>query len=72
MGTKSVGKKVKKAEKLRARRLQLLAVSGCPPHGCKTKCCEKFAKCESKRCKKCPCLDLLQSLPQQRKYCEVA
>ena len=69
---KKTGKKALKAEKLRAKRLQLLAVSACPPEGCKSKCCEKYAKCESKRCKKCPCLDLLKSLSKNPQLIRVA
>ena len=49
-------------QKKREKRLQELAQSMCPPRGCKTKCCKKYRKCESKRCKKCPCLDLLKQL----------
>ena len=26
----------------------------------KSKCCKKFEKSENKRCKKCPCFDLLK------------
>ena len=69
---KKQGEKARKAEKLRTKRLQLLAVSACPPEGCKSKCCEKYAKCESKRCKKCPCLDLIQTLQQNPRYTRVA
>jgi len=65
-------KKALKAEKLRAKRLQRLAVSTCPPEGCKSKCCKKYAKCESKRCKKCPCLDLIQVLQQNQPLIQVA
>lgn len=28
--------------------------------GLKSKCCEKYKKRESKRCKKCPCFDLIK------------
>ncbi|WP_177208976.1 hypothetical protein [Bizionia echini] len=28
----------------------------------KSKCCEKYLKCEKKRCGKCPCFDLLQKV----------
>lgn len=73
MGTnKKTGKKALKAEKLRAKRLQLLAVSACPPEGCKSKCCEKYTNCESKRCRKCPCLDLIKSLKQNQQLVQVA
>ncbi|MEE9364071.1 MAG: hypothetical protein V3U92_15840 [Cellulophaga sp.] len=29
------------------------------PQDTKSKCCNKYAKNESKRCKRCPCYDLL-------------
>lgn len=32
------------------------------PQGCKTKCCKKYEKNESKRCKRCPCFDLLKKV----------
>ena len=73
MGNKKItGKKALKAEKIRGKRLQILAVSACPPEGCKSKCCKKYAKCESKRCKKCPCLDLIQTLQQNCQLTRVA
>jgi len=28
----------------------------------KSKCCKKYKKCEAKRCKKCPCFDLLKKV----------
>lgn len=28
--------------------------------GLKSKCCDKYKKSESKRCKKCPCFDLIK------------
>jgi hypothetical protein len=28
----------------------------------KSKCCDKYKKSESKRCKKCPCFDLLKNV----------
>ena len=73
MGKKK--KKAKKAQKalaLRAERLQLLSVTQCSPDGCKSQCCQKYSKCESKRCKKCPCTDLLNALHEKRELCEVA
>lgn len=60
-----MGKKKKKAAKLlalRTERLQSLHVLGCPPEGCKSKCCKKYKKGEHKRCSKCPCGDLLKCL----------
>jgi len=32
------------------------------PKGCKTKCCKKYKKSESKRCGRCPCYDLLKEV----------
>jgi len=29
---------------------------------CKTKCCKKYKKSESKRCGRCPCYDLLKKV----------
>jgi|TARA_B100000949_G_scaffold221675_4_gene222623 hypothetical protein len=52
MGKKKDKKKLKKA-KLREL----------PPTGkVKSKCCKKYKKSESKRCKKCPCFDLLKKV----------
>jgi hypothetical protein len=51
-----MGKK-KKAKKLQKARLKELN-----PGKCKTKCCNKFKKGEHKRCKKCPCFDLLKKV----------
>jgi hypothetical protein len=28
----------------------------------KSKCCQKYQKAESKRCKKCPCFDLIKKV----------
>jgi hypothetical protein len=44
----------KKKDKKRKQKIKNLKA----PKSCKSKCCEKFKKCESKRCKKCPCFDL--------------
>ena len=32
------------------------------PSNCKTKCCKKYKKSENKRCKRCPCYDLLKKV----------
>jgi hypothetical protein len=32
------------------------------PSKAKSSCCEKYKKSEDKRCKKCPCFDLLQKV----------
>jgi hypothetical protein len=61
-----VGKK-KKREKKEAKKLKKLlkkaqkdVLAKIAPHGCKTKCCEKYQKSEAKRCSRCPCFDLLK------------
>ncbi|WP_086477511.1 MULTISPECIES: hypothetical protein [Arenibacter] len=48
-------KKLKKAAKKEQKKL----LKALAPPGCKTKCCEKYLKSESKRCKRCPCFDLM-------------
>jgi hypothetical protein len=32
------------------------------PNKVKNSCCEKYKKSEDKRCKKCPCFDLLKKV----------
>jgi hypothetical protein len=61
MGKKK-DKSAQKQLKRRTRRLEKLAKTMCSPKGCKPSCCEKFRKGEHKRCKKCPCFDLLKEL----------
>ena len=51
-----MGKK-NKAIKLQKERLKHLETKKC-----KSKCCEKFKKGEHKRCKRCPCFDLLKKV----------
>lgn len=41
------------------KKKQLKALDRATTKSCKTKCCEKYKKKESKRCSKCPCFDLL-------------
>lgn len=72
MGKKKTAKKEQKAEKQRSKRLLKLSETCCPPKGCKSKCCEKYTRCETKRCKNCPCHDLLQTLQTARVLIEVA
>ncbi|PRX57296.1 hypothetical protein CLV81_1299 [Flagellimonas meridianipacifica] len=48
---KKAGKKGKKA-----------ILKELPPANCKTRCCKKYKKSESKRCKRCPCYDLLKKV----------
>ena len=67
-----MGKKKDKQLKKREKRLRKLSQTMCPPKGCKSKCCKKFKKCESKRCKKCPCFDLLKELEKENRLPRVA
>ena len=56
-----MGKKKDKA--LKEERIHQLKSNGCCVIGkCKIKCCKKYKKSEAKRCKKCPCLDLLKKV----------
>ena len=42
---------------------QVLETSGIETLGkVKSKCCKKYKKAEHKRCKKCPCFDLLKKV----------
>lgn len=57
-----MGKK-KKIKKLKKERLKVLEASGIETLvKVKTKCCKKYKKTENKRCKKCPCFDLLKKV----------
>ncbi|MGJ5642869.1 hypothetical protein [Formosa sp. S-31] len=59
MGKKKDKKKeLKKAKKELQKQGIELPIAG----KCKTKCCEKYQKSEKKRCKKCPCFDLLKKV----------
>ena len=51
-----MGKK-KKDVKKKATKLKELV-----PNNCKSKCCKKYKKSESKRCRRCPCYDLLKKV----------
>ncbi|MCG2460180.1 hypothetical protein K8352_05430 [Flavobacteriaceae bacterium F89] len=51
-------KKLKKAFKKEQKAILKAMV----PAGCKTKCCEKYKKSESKRCNRCPCFDLIKKV----------
>jgi len=54
----AMGKKKKEKKKLKKALLREL-----PPTGkVKSKCCEKYKKSEKKRCKKCPCFDLMKKV----------
>lgn len=57
-----MGKK-KKNKKLKKERIKVLETSGLESLGnVKSKCCKKYKKAENKRCKKCPCFDLLKKV----------
>lgn len=57
-----MGKK-KKNKKLKKERIKILEASGIETLGnVKTECCKKYKKAEDKRCKKCPCFDLLKKV----------
>lgn len=57
-----MGKK-KKNKKLKEERIKVLETNGRDVLGkVKSKCCKKYKKAESKRCKKCPCFDLLKKV----------
>jgi len=58
----SVGKS-KSNKKLKKQRIKVLEASGFESLGkVKSKCCKKFKKGEAKRCKKCPCFDLVKKV----------
>lgn len=60
--THSMGKK-KKNKKLKKERIKGLQTSGFDTLGkVKSKCCKKYKKSEFKRCKKCPCFDLMKKV----------
>ena len=51
----------KKNKKLRKKRLLKLQQYGSKKLGeVKEECCDKYMKSEKKRCKKCPCFDLIK------------
>ncbi|GAA4890593.1 hypothetical protein GCM10023311_13550 [Flaviramulus aquimarinus] len=52
-----VGKKKKKKAIKKLRKLGIDV-----PNKVKTSCCKKFKKGENKRCKKCPCFDLIKKV----------
>lgn len=57
-----MGKK-KKNKALKKERLNALTATGIETLGkVKSKCCKKYKKAEHKRCKKCPCFDLLKKV----------
>jgi hypothetical protein len=57
-----MGKK-KKNKKLKKERIKVLETSGLETlTKVKSKCCKKYKKAENRRCKKCPCFDLLKKV----------
>jgi hypothetical protein len=57
-----MGKK-KKNKKLKKERLKVLESNGFETLGkVKSKCCKNYKKSEFKRCKKCPCFDLIKKV----------
>ncbi|RKN83607.1 hypothetical protein D7Z94_00445 [Ulvibacterium marinum] len=55
-------KKVSKKELKKLKKDHKAALRQLTPKSCKTKCCSKYKKCESKRCNRCPCFDLLKKV----------
>tara|TARA_R110002051_G_scaffold195022_1_gene263283 strand:+ start:284 stop:475 length:192 start_codon:yes stop_codon:yes gene_type:complete len=56
---KSKAEKEEKKRKKALKKEQKTLLKASAPKGCKTKCCDKYKKSEDKRCKRCPCFDLL-------------
>lgn len=55
--------KKKKSKQLKKERIKVLETNGYEALGkVKSKCCKKYKKAEHKRCKKCPCFDLLKKV----------
>ncbi len=53
----------KKNKKLKKERIKILQSSGFGSLGkVKPECCKKYKKAEHKRCKKCPCFDLIKKV----------
>ncbi len=72
MGKKKNKKKAARLLELRQTRMRELMQTGCSPEGCKSKCCKKFKKGEHKRCRKCPCSDLLKKIKTHPEFQKVA
>lgn len=64
MGNKKKEKKAAKKRRDQDKSLQRYLLVQCSTKGCKSKCCKKYKKCEAKRCKRCPCVDLLKKRPE--------
>ncbi|WP_435412346.1 hypothetical protein [Psychroserpens mesophilus] len=57
-----MGKK-KKDKKLKKNRIETIQTLGIDSLGkVKSECCKKYKKAERKRCKKCPCFDLIKKV----------
>jgi len=53
----------KKEKKLKKKRILKLLENNCQINEkCKSSCCKKYKKSERKRCKKCPCYDLMKKV----------
>jgi hypothetical protein len=53
----------KKDKKIKKKQLERVTIHGkSEKKKLKSKCCKKYKKSEKKRCKKCPCFDLLQKV----------
>jgi len=52
----------KKDKKLKKERLKKIEGQEKKAIKVKSKCCDKYKKSEKKRCKRCPCFDLLQKV----------
>ncbi|RKE98983.1 hypothetical protein [Ichthyenterobacterium magnum] len=54
----------KKDKRLKKERLLNLSIQdeSCTTIKYKSKCCKKYKKSEAKRCKKCPCFDLIKKV----------
>jgi len=50
----------KKKQKKALKKLEKAGIE--LPNKIKSSCCEKYKKVEKKRCKKCPCYDLLEKV----------
>ncbi len=59
---KKAAKKEEKKAKKSLKKERKAVLKAMVPKGCKTKCCKKYKKCESKRCGRCPCFDLLKKV----------
>jgi len=51
-----LGKKKQKKAKKKLQEIGIISEKA------KTSCCKKYKKSENKRCKKCPCFDLLKNV----------